>query len=101
MLAAIFSGAGRLAALRRTMQASTSSPRVGSGVAATALAATAGCVSRTLSTSSDAMFSPLRRMTFLRRSTKWKSPSALRWTTSPVWNQPSVHACSVAGSSLR
>ena len=83
------------------MQASTSSPRTGSGVAATALAATAGCRLRTLSTSSAEMFSPLRRITFLRRSTKWKSPSALRRTTSPVWNQPSAQASSVAASSFR
>ncbi len=94
-------GGGRWAACRSTMQASTSSPRVGSGVAATALAATAGCVSRMLSTSTAEMFSPLRRITFLRRSTKWKSPSALQRTTSPVWNQPPAQAASVASSSFR
>ena len=83
------------------MQASTSSPRIGSGVGATALAATAGWGSSTLSTSTAEMFSPLRRMTFLRRSTKWKSPSAVRRTTSPVWNQPPAQASSVASSSFR
>ena len=55
---------------RNTMQASTSSPRTGSGVAATAEVFTAGCWFSTLSTSTAEMFSPLRRMTFFLRSTK-------------------------------
>ncbi len=42
------------------------------------------------------MFSPLRRMTFFQRSTKYRFSSASRRTTSPVWNQPPSHAASVA-----
>jgi hypothetical protein len=51
MLVASRSGGGVFGDLRRTMQASTSSPRTVSGVAATPHAATAGCSLRTLSTS--------------------------------------------------
>ena len=54
------------------MQASTSSPRTASGAAATATAATRGCWASTLSTSTAEMFSPLRRMTFFLRSTKYR-----------------------------
>ena len=60
-----------------------------SAIGATATAATAGCWRSALSTSTAAMFSPERRMTFLRRSTKCNDPSGPRRTTSPVWNQPS------------
>ena len=83
------------------MQASTSSPRTASGVAATAELFTAGCWFSTLSTSTAEMFSPLRRITFFLRSTKKRLPSASRRTRSPVWNQPSAQASSVASSSFR
>ena len=83
------------------MQASTSSPRTGSGVAATADACTSGCWFSTLSTSTAEMFSPLRRMTFFLRSTKYRLPSSSARTMSPVWNQPPAQACSVAASSFR
>ena len=45
------------------------------------------------------MFSPLRRITFFQRSTKYKFCSASRHTTSPVWNQPPSQAVSVASAS--
>ena len=84
-----------------TMHAKTSSPRTGSGTGAMATAVTDGCWRRALSTSTAAMFSPERRMTFLRRSTKCNDPSGPRRTTSPVWNQPPAQASAVASGSLR
>src|SRR6266480_2804401 len=74
----------------RTTQAMTSSSRTGSGAAITATWPTAGWPASAASTSSAAMFSPARRMMFLRRSTKCSAPSGPRRTTSPVWNQPGL-----------
>ena len=81
------------------MQASTSSSRTSSGTAITAASSTSGWVNSQASTSAAAMFSPERRMMFLRRSTKCSMPVASRVTTSPVWNQPPRHTASVVGSS--
>ena len=63
--------------------------------------ATSLCCRSTLSTSAAAIFSPLRRITFFRRSTKYRFCSASRRTTSPVWNQPPSQAASVASGSPR
>ena len=56
--------------MRGTTQAKTSSPRTLSEMAPTATAAMPGWSCNTLSTSTAAMFSPERRMTFFLRSTK-------------------------------
>src|SRR3954469_13017753 len=84
-----------------TTHAMTSSSRTLSGAAMTATCPTAGWPASAASTSSAAMFSPARRMMFLRRSPKWKLPSSPRRMQSPVWNQPSRQASSVAFSSFR
>ena len=66
------------------MQAATSSPRTSSGTGQTITMAIPGISLSAASTSSADIFSPERRITFLRRSTKHRVPSELRRTTSPV-----------------
>ncbi len=71
-------------------QANTSSPRTGSrNRGHGGSRAPPGGRIRTDSTSTAAMFSPDRRITFFLRSTKNIEPSGSRRTMSPVWNQPS------------
>ncbi len=79
----------------------TSSSRISSGTATTATWATASWAWSVASTSAAAMFSPERRMMFFLRSTKISMPSAVRRTTSPVWNHSPRHASRVASSFLR
>ncbi|MNT38298.1 hypothetical protein D3C72_1744840 [compost metagenome] len=83
------------------MLASTSSSRISSGAASTATWCTLGCDSSTASTSAAAMFSPLRRMMFLRRSMKCSRPPGSCTITSPVWNQPPSQALAVASGLSR
>ena len=63
-------------------------PRAASGRPTTAASATAGCASRTASTSAGAMFSPPRTMRSSRRSTTNRRPSPSRRPRSPVRTGP-------------
>ena len=74
----------------------TVSPHLASGTPITATSATAGCEKSRSSTSIEETFSPPEMMTsFLRSAIDRYDWSSIR-PPSPVWNQPSTMAASVA-----
>ena len=86
---------------RRVSTAQTRSPRSASGRPSTATSATAGCWISSVSSSSGAIFSPLRMIRSLVLPVTSTCPSGRRWPRSPVRNQPSaVNACASSDGSV-
>ncbi len=80
----VTSASGRL-----TTNAFGTSPAMSSGEGITAASATAGCCTKSASSSAGGTWKPRYLMSSFRRSTTYRYPSASAWPMSPVRNHPS------------